>query len=841
MLAETLISLGYGQCRVAADGWKVTEVGDPGQHDLALVDVEVGNERSGLRLAAEIAGRYGIPIVLLVDGVDEGAGNVLSNAGTNSCGYLVRPFADAQLDLTIRASVRFHAIESAQRAAQIELRRRIACLEELNQRMRSAFDSVSEGVIAIGEDGALLFHNASARRICGDDISDKRVDRWIQECNMHRVQGGERSDLGEPSLAGALSGEVVDGLDLLLGNADRPDKLQVRVSARPLSGAHGEARGTVIVLRDVTGERRSDEELKHTVRQLERRTVLMDTIFSCISDGIVVADGAGQWTTYNAAAERILGSGKLVDLTTKPECEAYGVFRPDRTTRVKAEELPLERAMKGESTDNVELFIRNAEKPDGLFVGLSGRPLIRGGSCHGAVCVFRDVAREKATDHELKHTMTKLRYQGDLLDTAFRSISDGIVVASADGKLVYGNPAAEQIIGLGLADEPPETWAETYGLYYPDRETPLATEDILRAMQFGESIDEEIVFIRNSSRPAGAYISVSSRPLLKESGAMRGAVVVFRDITEQALAAHALDQAFAEGRLEIVDTIVHNVGNAITSVTTGIETLRRALGDDRFGRRLAALADAVSAHQDDWLDYLRDDPQGRNVLPFLISLSDSYARRRASLISTFARVRETAHRIVEIVNTHRLDGISTDCKDIDVNEAIAAALRLFRDSLARSGIDATVDSRHAPQQIRVRESQFCQMLINLIKNAVEAIEELAAEQGLSEPPWIRIRVCCEGRFLSLEIADNGIGLKTKTKDYRILFAPGYTTKPRGSGWGLHSAASFVLGSGGRIRPESRGYGKGATMRVTLPLSSVVPQGTQVDAPLATADAGGIAP
>ena len=755
-------------------------------------------------------------------------------AASNPCGYLHRPFSDAQLDLTIRTFVGSRAVESAQRAAQLELRRRVASLEMLNQRMRTAFDFMSEGVIAIGENGALLFHNANARRMCGDDIC-----RWIQECSVHRCAGGERFDPGERSLAAALNGNVLDGLDLLVGNPDRPDKLQVRVSARPVSGAHGGARGTVIVLRDITGERRLGEKLTHTARHLERQTALTDTIFSCISHGVVVADGPGRLIKYNAAAERILGSGKLVDLTTKPECEAYGAFLPDRTTRVTAEELPLERAMKGESTDNVELFIRNAEKPDGLFVGLSGRPLIRDGSCHGAVSVFRDVAREKATDHELKHTMTKLRYQGDLLDTAFRSISDGIVVASADGKLVYGNPAAEQIIGLGLADEPPETWAETYGLYYPDRETPLATEDILRAMQFGESIDEEIVFIRNPSRPAGAYISVSCRPLLKESGAMRGAVVVFRDITERALAAHALDQAFAEGRLEIVDTIVHNVGNAITSVTTGIETLRRALGDDRFGRRLAALADAVSAHQDDWLDYLRDDPQGRNVLPFLISLSDSYARRRASLISTFARVRETAHRIVEIVNTHRLDGISTDCKDIDVNEAMAAALRLFRDSLARNGIDATVDSRHAPQQIRVRESQFCQMLINLIKNAVEAIEELAAEQGLSEPPWIRIRVCCEGRFLSLEIADNGIGLKTK--DYRILFAPGYTTKPRGSGWGLHSAASFVLGSGGRIRPESRGYGKGATMRVTLPLSSVVPQGTQVDAPLATADAGGIAP
>ncbi len=827
--------LGYVVCGVAACGSAAIMLADETSPDLVLVEVGLDGNPPGVAAAAHIGHTFGIPVVFVFGAPDPGDGDVLRRAAaSNPCGYLHRPFSDAQLDLTIRTFVGSRAVESAQRAAQLELRRRVASLEMLNQRMRTAFDFMSEGVIAIGENRALLFHNANARRMCGDDIC-----RWIQECSVHRCAGGERFDPGERSLAAALNGNVLDGLDLLVGNPDRPDKLQVRVSARPVSGAHGGARGTVIVLRDITGERRLGEKLTHTARHLERQTALTDTIFSCISHGVVVADGPGRLIKYNAAAERILGSGKLVDLTTKPECEAYGAFLPDRTTRVTAEELPLERAMKGESTDNVEVFVRNAEKPDGVFVNLSGRPLIKDGFCHGAVVVVHDVTKEKATDDELRHTMTELRYQGELLDTAFRSISDGIVVASADGKSIYANPAAERVIGLGIADAPPETWAEKYGIYYPDRETPIATEDIPRAIQLGEWVGEEDLFIRNRSRPNGGYINVTIRPLPNDVGATRGAVLVIRDVTERVLAAEALNQAFAEGRLEIVDTIVHNVGNAITSVTTGIETLRRALADDRFGRHLAALADAVSAHQDNWLDYLRDDPQGRKVLPFLISLSAGYARRRASLIAPFARVRESAQRIAEMVSNYRLLGNAADRKDIDLNEAISVALRLLRDSLAANGINATVDSRHAPQQIRVRESYFNQMLINLIKNAIEAIGDLAAEQGLAEPPWIRIRACRDGRFLSLEIADNGIGLKTK--DYWMLISPGYTTKPGGSGLGLHSVARFVIASGGRLRPESQGYGKGTTMRVVLPLSSVSPQGSQVDAPLGTADVGGIAP
>lgn len=52
---------------------------------------------------------------------------------------------------------------------------------------------------------------------------------------------------------------------------------------------------------------------------------------------------------------------------------------------------------------------------------------------------------------------------------------------------------------------------------------------------------------------------------------------------------------------------------------------------------------------------------------------------------------------------------------------------------------------------------------------------------------------------------------------REIFTAGYTTKESGTGLGLHSAANFVVGSGGTIEPLSEGVGRGATMRVRLRL------------------------
>ena len=585
--------------------------------------------------------------------------------------------------------------------------------------------------------------------------------------------------------------------------------IQAAVSRHERERSHGETRG-----------------LERTLALQQEQAGLMETIFSSISDGVVVADAAGRYTLFNPSAEQIVGVGML-DLPPERWTGRYGVFYPDKTTHVPTERLPLVRAMRGEATDGIELFIRNEKRPDGVYISVSGRPLQAEVEGHGGgVIVFRDVTRQKQAEAELAETMAELRNQNELIDTAFRSISDGIVVANAKGEFLYVNPGAEQIVGMGATDAPQGEWAEKYGTYHPDRETPMKTEDLplIRAIYRGESTDEEDMFIRNAKKPNGVYIRVSARPLLDKVGGIRGGVIIFRDVTERLLAEEALARAFAQGRSEIVDTILHNIGNAINSVTTGIETVRRTLMNDPVGRRLSALAAAVREHREDWLDYIANDPQGRKVMPFIVELAQGSSRRNEELMRTVDRVRDRANHIADIVRTQKaLAGPGMDRRDVDLHEALAGAVRVLRDSLNKRGIQVAIDCDDAPREIRIQESQFHQMLVNLVKNSFEAIDELAAAQGLDDTPLIRIRASAGEEFLDLEVADNGIGIGNK--DTRELFSPGYTTKQSGSGLGLHSAANFVIALGGRIQPLSEGTGKGTTMRVTLPLSAVAPHAT----------------
>ena len=144
------------------------------------------------------------------------------------------------------------------------------------------------------------------------------------------------------------------------------------------------------------------------------------------------------------------------------------------------------------------------------------------------------------------------------------------------------------------------------------------------------------------------------------------------------------------------------------------------------------------------------------------------------------------------------------------------SIKVLQESLDKRGIEAVIDCEDTtPQEIRIQESKFHQMMINLIKNSIEAIDDLAAAGGLNAPPRIHIRVYVRGNDLTIEVEDNGIGIDLGEENIRRIFASGYTTKESGNGLGLYSVANFVLSSGGQIRALSDGIGKGARIRVKL--------------------------
>jgi PAS domain S-box-containing protein len=136
--------------------------------------------------------------------------------------------------------------------------------------------------------------------------------------------------------------------------------------------------------------------------QLLQQTRILRAILDSIGDGVAVADAAGHFLLFNKAAERILGNG-AVDAPPQDWPSIYGLYMPDKTTPYPHTQLPLVRAIRGESTVDVPLYLDRAGGPSGVWLSISGCPLKdETGKLRGGVAVFRDITERRLAHEQLQ-------------------------------------------------------------------------------------------------------------------------------------------------------------------------------------------------------------------------------------------------------------------------------------------------------------------------------------------------------------------------------------------------------------------------------------------------------
>ena len=137
----------------------------------------------------------------------------------------------------------------------------------------------------------------------------------------------------------------------------------------------------------------TNRKLENQVKEMESQLKLMQTIFDSLSEGVVATNLEGEFLAANPVAQNIVGMGPSDgDDRAEERSEIYGTFYPDRVTQMPSTELPLYKAIHGEISNEVEIFVRNPNQPDGVFISVNGRPLydetggLIGGCCHFPRC-----------------------------------------------------------------------------------------------------------------------------------------------------------------------------------------------------------------------------------------------------------------------------------------------------------------------------------------------------------------------------------------------------------------------------------------------------------------------
>jgi PAS domain S-box-containing protein len=146
-----------------------------------------------------------------------------------------------------------------------------------------------------------------------------------------------------------------------------------------------------------------------------------------------------------------------------------------------------------------------------------------------------DLAQEVQRWQEVQRRQAEeaLRRQTVILRSVLDSMSEGVLVADADGKLILINPAAERMIGRPL-DATLAGTRRANEFYHPDKVTLFEAQDLPSARAIrGEEVNDEEIFVRPVADRAAFWVSANACPLRDEAGASRGGVVVFHDITER--------------------------------------------------------------------------------------------------------------------------------------------------------------------------------------------------------------------------------------------------------------------------------------------------------------------
>lgn len=157
-----------------------------------------------------------------------------------------------------------------------------------------------------------------------------------------------------------------------------------------------------------------------------------------------------------------------------------------------------------------------------------------------------------------------LQQHGWMLLSLLDGIGDGLVVANRVGQLVFFNEAAKRHFGGMPSDTPAVEWMERVRCFRSDGVTPyLVSERPLALALRGEEVDNAELLVRQAESRGDLWLSVTARPLQDEAGEIRGAVAIYRDITEHKRAeeadrhSKARNAAMLESALDAILMIDH--------------------------------------------------------------------------------------------------------------------------------------------------------------------------------------------------------------------------------------------------------------------------------------------
>ncbi len=525
------------------------------------------------------------------------------------------------------------------------------------------------------------------------------------------------------------------------------------------------------VQREITRQKQAEEKLRNLNR-------FNQEIISSARNGILVFDVNLDYVLWSKSMEEMTGLSAVCVVGRN----ALDVFPP-----IKEQETLLKKALAGEHCRSGDIcYSLPGTGKEAWMIADYGPHFDTRGEVIGVMGIVTDITERKAAEAQIERMNRRNRL---ILDAA----GDGIIGMDSEGHCIFMNPASAEMLGF----EADEIIGEDVNrlIYYASSDcVSFPPSECTISMTLSRGSRCRISDGMMTRKDGSTFPVIFTSTPIVEGGEIIGAVLTFRDVTEQKNADEArkrLEEQLGQAqKMEAIGVlaggIAHDFNNILTPIIGYCEMCLQEL-----------------------------------------KKGDSLHRKIEQVLKSSIRAKDLVSQILAFSRKGE-----QELKPVQVSLIIKEALNFLR-----SSIPSTIEIRRrigpdaASLKVLASPTRIHQIMINLCTNAAYAMKEKGGILGVA---MSRHEIGADsgastdlgpGTYFKLVVSDTGHGIEEEIQNR--IFEPYFTTKPAGEGTGLGLSVVYgiVKSLGGDIHVASK-PDQGAIFEILLPIAELPVETTE---------------